>query len=164
MTIPIDPVDACCSHPGALGPCVARLADGRCIWCERQMQREPGFAFPAIEPPIEETLDELVRDGFVKVLDGDKPRYLLTDAGVARVEQVVARAKERQLAIARAHLRAATEPELIVPEAVRDLERIQREVAALAVRDEILKKDQQDAYCAVVGHLAAALHDLGVEP
>lgn len=31
--------DAACSHPGAGGPCVPRVRDGRCIWCEREMPR-----------------------------------------------------------------------------------------------------------------------------
>ncbi len=23
-----------CTHPGAAGPCMPRVRDGRCIWCE----------------------------------------------------------------------------------------------------------------------------------
>lgn len=26
-----------CSHPGAAGPCMPRVRDGRCIWCEREL-------------------------------------------------------------------------------------------------------------------------------
>lgn len=26
-----------CTKPGALGPCMPRVSDGRCIWCERLM-------------------------------------------------------------------------------------------------------------------------------
>ena len=28
---------AACSHPGAAGPCMPRVSDGRCIWCERPL-------------------------------------------------------------------------------------------------------------------------------
>lgn len=27
-----------CRHPGAGGPCVARVSDGQCIWCERPLR------------------------------------------------------------------------------------------------------------------------------
>jgi hypothetical protein len=30
-------VDDACSHPGAGGPCMPRVRDGRCIWCERAL-------------------------------------------------------------------------------------------------------------------------------
>lgn len=33
---------AFCTHPGALGPCMPRIADGRCIWCERELTRQAG--------------------------------------------------------------------------------------------------------------------------
>ena len=26
-----------CSHPGAGGPCMPRVSDGRCIWCDRAL-------------------------------------------------------------------------------------------------------------------------------
>jgi hypothetical protein len=26
-----------CAHPGAKGPCIPRVRDGRCVWCEREM-------------------------------------------------------------------------------------------------------------------------------
>ena len=26
-----------CSHPGAAGPCMPRVYDGRCLWCEREL-------------------------------------------------------------------------------------------------------------------------------
>lgn len=26
-----------CAHPGASGPCMPRAADGRCVWCEREL-------------------------------------------------------------------------------------------------------------------------------
>jgi hypothetical protein len=26
-----------CKHPGASGPCMPRVRDGRCIWCERDL-------------------------------------------------------------------------------------------------------------------------------
>lgn len=37
-----------CSHSGALGPCLPRVRDGRCIWCERPMTpAEQAAAYPA---------------------------------------------------------------------------------------------------------------------
>lgn len=29
--------DGLCAHPGAGGPCMPRVRDGRCVWCERQL-------------------------------------------------------------------------------------------------------------------------------
>ena len=26
-----------CTHEGAAGPCLARVRDGRCVWCERAL-------------------------------------------------------------------------------------------------------------------------------
>lgn len=34
-----DKREGMCSHAGAAGPCLPRLADGRCIWCERPMSK-----------------------------------------------------------------------------------------------------------------------------
>lgn len=31
-----------CADPGAYGPCVARVDDGRCLWCHRQLRTAVG--------------------------------------------------------------------------------------------------------------------------
>lgn len=39
-----------CTHPGAAGPCMPRVRDGRCIWCEIEI------VAPMIDIQIEEAV------------------------------------------------------------------------------------------------------------
>jgi hypothetical protein len=41
-----------CSHPGAAGPCVPRVRDGRCVWCERDMGAGRKVTWKAMMPVI----------------------------------------------------------------------------------------------------------------
>lgn len=44
-----EPLSTMCSHPGAGGPCLPRVRDGRCIWCERELHLlRPDFIPPAV--------------------------------------------------------------------------------------------------------------------